>query len=230
MGILLGLALGSGTAHGANLQSFDVRLDEQHRLHAELTRSTDDGAVPSPALRDQFFLPPGMRLDVTAFPFCSPQRLSNTVPRRCSRARVGQGTVRFSGIAPGVEFRPGTIQIFNARPRGRVPRQLAFVTMTEPARAAWWFEGRALPAPPPFGAVIDFEEVLLPLFGWPTTLVEMDLVVGRTNSRTGRSYLVPPPRCPEGGAWRFMLRSTFADRPDRPAGPALTTEDTVDCA
>jgi len=229
MGILVGLALAAGSAHGANLQTFDVQLDEQNRLHAKLTRGSDDGAVPSPALRDQFFLPPGMKLDVTAFPFCTRGRLSNVVPRRCNRARVGRGTVRFSGIAPGEAFRPGTIEIFNGRPRGRIPRQLAFVSMTEPVQAAWWFEGRALPAPAPFGALLDFEEVLLPLYGWPATLVEMDLVVGRTNPRTGRSYIVPPARCPESGQWEFMLRSTFAERPDRKPGPALTTTDSVSC-
>jgi hypothetical protein len=225
---MLGLMLATGSAHAANLQTFDVSIDRERRLHAKLTRSTDDGAVPSPARHDQFFLPPGMRLDVTAFPFCAPARLSNSVPRRCNRARVGRGTVRFSGITPGAPFRAGTIQIFNARPRGRVPRQLAFVTMSEPAQAAWWFEGKALPAEPPFGAVLDFEEVVLELFGWPVTLVEMDLVVGRTSPRTGRSYVVPPP-CPESGELRFMLRSTFLDRQDRPGGPALTTVDTSRC-
>src|SRR5437016_3999834 len=56
-------------------------------LHFTLARSTDDGALSSPASDDRFYLPRGYELNPGGIPTCTVNALAQRGPGVCRRAR-----------------------------------------------------------------------------------------------------------------------------------------------
>lgn len=228
-------ALAAPLALAGNTQSFDVAVrpggDDGPVVRVRLQRTSDDGGVPSPARRTRLLLPKGLGLATAIAPRCAPDLMESTVPRSCDAAAVGRGTVRLSGIVPAHSrsFAPGVVRVFNG-PRRRHPTLLVHLRVDEPIAHGWWLQAVVKRAPAPFGAVVDFEEAVLPVSGWPLTVLDLQIDVGRSvaTPRGRRSFVRTPDHCPPDG-WVFGLEARFLPRPDRPAGPPLTSLSTAAC-
>ena len=240
--LLVLAAVAPAAATAANRQRLQVtidpaggRLDGGSRpvtLHFRLSRSTDSGAISSPAAEDRFLLPRGFAVHPAALRQCDLNVLIRKGPSAGRACQIGSGTLQLAALT--VNPTPpaaGTVTIFNARPRGGRARIVTYALVTQPIRSEFWFKSDVRPTRR--GDVIVVRETRLSIYGVPLTVLALDFTFGRAvgHGAGRRAYMTGPPRCGPAGSRIFGLRTTFYDpfTGAAPAGPPLLTSEPASC-